>query len=128
MRGEDPAPRAFREAMEPYLRGDFPAAAVALREVTRARPQDHVARFYLGVSELLAGETDPAIDDLGRVGGGDPTLVHAARFYRAKAWLRKGDVASALPELQAVAATEGPRAVEARRVLEQLASHAKPGP
>jgi anti-sigma factor RsiW len=128
MRGEDPAPRAFRAAMEPYLRGDFPAAAAALREVVRARPQDHVTRFYLGVSELLAGETDPAIDDLGAVGGSDPTLVVAARFYRAKAWLRKGDITSALPELQAVATTEGPRAVEARRVLEELAVHSKAGP
>jgi FimV-like protein len=121
LRGGSEAPIAFDRAMERYGRGDYPGAAAGLRAALRAEPASPEARFYLGVSELLAGRPDAAMTELKTVAQShDEAFVEPARYYLAKAHLARGDAASARVELEVLARGDGDHKEEARRLLSDL--------
>jgi tetratricopeptide (TPR) repeat protein len=121
VRGGDPAEVAFAQAMERYVRGDYAGAASGLREALRTDSTDVEARFYLGVSDLLAGRPEPAIRELESVAGGDDEgFAEAARYYLAKAHLARRDVAAARRELQRLAGGDGDHKEPAKQLLKLL--------
>src|ERR1039458_3107865 len=62
LRGVETAPtRRFEAVMKLYAARDFFAAANALREVLAADPASLDARYFLGICDLLTGNTDPGI-------------------------------------------------------------------
>lgn len=120
-RGGDAAEQGFARAMESYVRGEYAAAAAGLRSVLRGDPASLEAKFYLGVSELLAGRPEPAVRELRRVqAGDDPAFAEAASYYLAKAHLARREVAAARRELERVAGGEGDHKERAQRLLEAL--------
>jgi hypothetical protein len=120
VRGAEPAEAAFARAMDAYVRGDYAAAASGLRAALSENASTE-ARFYLGVSELLAGRTPEAIRELGRVAQGDDEgFAEAARYYLAKAHLARRDVVAARRELQRIAQGEGDHKEQAQKLLEAL--------
>jgi tetratricopeptide (TPR) repeat protein len=121
VRGGEEADDAFSRAMARYVRGDYAGAAASLRVAVREEPESVEARFYLGVTELLAGRPDAAIRELGRVAAdSDPAFAEAARYYSAKAQLARGDVGAARRELQIVATGDGDHKERAERLLQDL--------
>ena len=114
--------KRFRAAMKPYQAGDYATAAGALRAVSAADPRDFNARFFLGATYLLTGDTAQGIDELNRVvGAGDASpYVEEARFLLAKAYLREGEVTAARTELQAVAHMRGDFRANAETLLREL--------
>lgn len=121
VRGGEEEEDAFSRAMERYVRGDYAGAAADLRAAVREEPGSVEARFYLGVTELLAGRPEVAIRELGRVAAGsDPAFAEAARYYIAKGQLARGDVAAARRELQIVARGDGDHRQKAELLLRQL--------
>jgi hypothetical protein len=128
-RGGGAEPAGFASAMERYARRDYSGAARALRAVVEARPTSAAPRFYLGISELMAGQVEAGAAALASAArSGDPVYVPAARFYLGRAHLARGDVASARAELEAVAGTEGDLAGEARALLGALEPVGSPRP
>jgi hypothetical protein len=121
LRGTDAADAAFERAMAHYARGEHAEAAERLRTVVARRPAFAEARFFLGVSELMAGRTKDARVMLAQVAQLDrPPYSGAAVFFGAKADLLLGAVEPARASLRATAAGDGPYAAEARRILERL--------
>jgi TolA-binding protein len=121
VRGGDPGEAAFARAMDAYVRGDYAAAAGGLRAALKEDPGSVEARFYLGVSELLAGRPDEAIRQLGRVAQGeDEAFAEAARYYLAKAHLARRDIAAARRELRRVAQGDGGHKEQAGKLLQAL--------
>lgn len=101
-------------ALAPYQSGDYAAATARLTEVVKDFPASGEARFYLGVSELLAGLPEPALASLEQAG----RLLPAARqvevdWYRATAEQRTGRIEPARTRLQAVCALTGPYQAQA---------------
>jgi tetratricopeptide (TPR) repeat protein len=121
VRGAAPPDTPFTKAMEAYVRGDYPAAASGLRAALEEDPADAEARFYLGVSELVAGRSPEAVRELDRVATGDDTgFAEAARYYLAHAYLAQRDVAAARRELRRVAHGDGDHKEQAQRLLQEL--------
>jgi tetratricopeptide (TPR) repeat protein len=118
---EDEAARRFREAMELYATGDWRGALPGLRAAAALDPEAPHLAFYLGACALLAGETDDAINELGRTTDlGDTPFLEVALFYLAKAHLQAGDVDAARGELVKVIQLNGDRSEEAQDLLGRL--------
>lgn len=109
LRGEGGnAGRDFHAAMAMYQQGHFAQAVPLLRAVEEANPSDVKAIFLLGVSQILAGDTDTGLDTLRRVDAmGLTAYQEEARFYQAKALLLRGDATGARGVLEAVVAMQG---------------------
>jgi hypothetical protein len=121
LRGPDVEANAFEEAMVPYQRGDYGVAAERLTVVVGIEPQNAAASFYLGVSYLLSGRPREAVESLTRVvDAGESRFLESALWYRAKAWLRQGDVAAAREDFENLASRDGALEAEARSILDQL--------
>jgi TolA-binding protein len=121
LRGAEPREGAFERAMERYARGDHAAAAAGLRKAVTEDPASSEARFYLGVSELLAGRPPQAVRELSRVAAADdPEFAEAARYYLAKAHLAQRDVEGARAELRRLAQGDGAHKERAERLLQAL--------
>src|SRR5262249_43240996 len=117
----DTSDRPFRAAMEHYVQGDYAAAAGGLKEILAGKSGGPGTRFYLGVCDLLTGQVDDAVNELGRVEGfGETPSLEPARFYLAKALLAKRDLVGAQRALQSTTELRGDKEAEARRLLEQL--------
>jgi tetratricopeptide (TPR) repeat protein len=117
--GWDPAARA----MEKYASHDYVGAAAGFRDALRADPGSLEAALYLGVCELLSGNDAAAIEPLRRVANsGRTSYAETARFYLAKAFLRKGEVESARAELEFLAANGSANARrKSQKLLDALA-------
>jgi tetratricopeptide (TPR) repeat protein len=122
MRGsESDANATFRRAMDLYQRGEYSRAANGLRQATVMDSEDPAARFYLGVSELLAGQTEGGLRALrATVALGETDFRDRARFYLAKGLLRTGDAGEARRLLELVARSGSPLKGEARQLLDKL--------
>jgi TolA-binding protein len=98
----------FRAAMRHYAAGEYSRAAAGLTEAASAgRPAPHVT-FYLGISHLLSGDADRAVEWLTATSRlGESPYLEAAHFYLAKAFLAKEDVNAARRELEATVRFEG---------------------
>ena len=62
--GDSPGAVALARALQPYRKGDYPAAASALESVWIDHPDEHRAALYLGVSRLFMDEVPNAIEIL----------------------------------------------------------------
>jgi len=124
LRGSGPAQSSsFRAAMKIYQSGDYAAAARQLDGVVAQEPALTEARFYLGISSIVSGNSAAGIEQLRRVvAEGDTPWLEQARLNLAKALIAGGDRAGARAELEQVAAIRGDLAGEARKLLDALAA------
>lgn len=120
---EDADAAAFGAAMSHYSGGRYDEAVAGLRSLTSRAPRLGHAQFFLGISELMTGDTAAARAALRRASGsGEQPYADESHFYLAKAALRAGDNAEALRELKiAVNRDAGPDG-EAARLLKELQS------
>ena len=117
----DPATRTFRDAMRDYERGDYAASAKGLAAAARLDPASPQIHFYLGASYLLSGDTAAAVAALQTtIDRGDSAYLEDARFYLAKALIRRGDLDEARAGLLKIASLKGDREREARTLLAAL--------
>ena len=109
----------YQEGMQNYLHRDYAAAATQLRDATRQDSELQPALFYLGISELLLGKPDPAIEALSKLIRMETNpYQEESHWYLAKAFFRKRDLGAAQKELEAVTALNGPHRLEATQALE----------
>ena len=117
------APKAFESAMALYAKQDYADAASALRSFTNAQPDFTAARFYLGISLLLAQDRIGGIQELrGVAEAGEGEYLERAQFYLAKGLLSEHDLARARKQLQDVVARHGALEKEATALLDQIRS------
>jgi TolA-binding protein len=115
------APKAFQTAMERYEKHDFAGATSQLRVFTDAQPDFVAARFYLGISLLLAGDRISGIQELRSLtDAGDGPYLERARFYLAKGLLAEHDSKRAEQELQGVIQQHGDLEKQATVLLGQI--------
>ena len=125
LRGEaaDPYVTALVRALEPFRRGDYPLAADRLRVLGSAHPDEPYARYYLGVSNLLAGQPLEAIAPLESVRGHQPpsSWLHSeASWYLAVALERSNRVDQAVLVLTQLCGSGGSRGEKACGALGTL--------
>jgi tetratricopeptide (TPR) repeat protein len=119
--GDEWRPR-FEAAMDQYAAGRYGEAAAALESVASEAPAAST-QFFLGICYLMLDRTEQAIAALQRaVDTGSVAFAEEARFFLAKALLRKGDRAGASRALDDVVRRDGPRAAEARDLQAKLAA------
>jgi thioredoxin-like negative regulator of GroEL len=115
------APKAFQSAMALYNAEDYAAAASALRVVSDAHPEFAAAKFYLGISLLIAGNRISGIQELRALTeAGDSSYVEPARFYLAKALIGEHDLQRAQEQLRSVIEKHGGLQKQAAALLAQI--------
>ena len=120
---EPGAPRGFDDAMAPYRKQDYAAAAAALQSIGQASPDFVPAKFYLGVSQLLAGDRIAGIQKLREiVEANSGPYLERARFYLAKGLLAEHDLPRAEQQLKDVVAQHGDLEKPAAALLDQIHS------
>jgi tetratricopeptide (TPR) repeat protein len=108
----------FQEGMQRYSRGDYAGAITFLEESVRLNPDLQPAVFYLGICHLMVGNAEKAITPLSKLSlSGDNPYREESHWFLAKAFLRKGSIAAAQKELEAVVSLNGSHLDEARRDL-----------
>jgi hypothetical protein len=118
---EDDARRAFREAMTLYGRGDHRGAIAGLRKSASLDPSAADASFFLGVSQLLAGQPKEGVAELRRtVALGASPYLEEAYLYLAKGSLQLRDVDGGRRALRSMIALGGDRQREAKELLTQI--------
>jgi predicted negative regulator of RcsB-dependent stress response len=118
---EPGAPKAFQAAMAQYQQKDYAGAASALRAVTDAKPDFVAAKFYLGVSLLLAGDRIAGIQELRALtDAGDNPYLERARFYLAKGLIAEHDIHRAQDQLEQLIAQHGDLEKQAAALLSQI--------
>jgi tetratricopeptide (TPR) repeat protein len=119
--GSDPNGATFDRAMSRYRAGDFAGAIPEIEEHLRRNRDDVRAAFFLGVSLLATGQSDPAIRQFQSVvATRDPAYEEVAFYLMAKAHIKRGDVPAALAALDRTIALDGAHAAEARALRERL--------
>jgi tetratricopeptide (TPR) repeat protein len=119
----DEATRRFQEAMERYQREDYVAAVTGLSTAADLDPEAPHVLFFLGISHLVTGERDAAIEALDKtVALGESPYLEEAHFYLAKAHLQAGNVDEARRELDRTIRLRGEHGKAARAILDQLDS------
>jgi TolA-binding protein len=114
-------PKPFQAAMALYVKRDYAGAALALRAVTDAQPNFVAAKFYLGVSLLLAGDRIAGIQELRALTmAGDGPYLEPARFYLAKGLIAEHDIARAQQQLEDLIAQHGDLEKQATVLLSQI--------
>lgn len=117
------APKAFRDAMELYAKGDFKGAAPQLQTIANANPDFAAARFYLSVSWLLSGDHISGIQELrDLIAQGNTPYLERAQFYLAKALLGEHDAPRAQTQLENLIAEHGSLTPQATALLLQIRS------
>lgn len=117
------APKAFQAAMALYTKQDYAGAASALRAVANTQSEFVPARFYLGVSLLLAGDRIGGIQELRDLTmAGDNPYLERARFYLAKGLIAEHDMPRAKDQLEALIAQHGDLEKQAAALLVQIRS------
>jgi len=111
----------FDDAMKAYDGRQYARAADILRRFVTVEPDDPAGNFFLAVSLMMTDEVGEAEDRLGVViGAGSTTFEYAARFVRAKAWIRLGELDKAEAELELVAKSPDPYARNAGELLPKV--------
>ena len=115
------APKTFQIAMARYTKQDYAGAASALRPVTDAEQDFAAARFYLGISLLLAGDRIAGIQELRALTTvGEGPYLERARFYLAKGLIAEHDVPRAQQQLENLIAQHGGLEKQATALLSQI--------
>ncbi|MBI4914339.1 MAG: tetratricopeptide repeat protein [Acidobacteria bacterium] len=118
----------LRMAMQPYGAGDYVEAARRLTGLLDAHPDLHEARFFLGVSLLLAGregESAAQLDQVVKAGGASPPPEH--RWYLALALLKAGRPGDALSQLDVIVRQGGAFASRAAELRAQARGMSETG-
>ena len=111
----------FQKGMERYLQRDYDGAVPLLQSASRDAAHADSARFYLGVSLILAGRADEGVRTL-NVLAEDPQNVMAedARFFSAHGHLQRGDVDRAAAALDRTIELQGDREKAARALRAEI--------
>ena len=117
----DEATARFERGMERYRAADYQAAIGDLREAAELDPDATHIRFFLGISHLMSGQDNAAIQHLrATIALGDSAYLEEAHWYLAKAFLRQKNVAAARAQLTKLVQLRGSRSAEAQRLLTQI--------
>jgi TonB family protein len=117
----DDATRSFQRGMERYRRADFAGAVEDLRDAAALDPAAPHVRFFLGISHLMLGQDDAAIERLrATIALGDSPYLEEAHLYLAKAYLRRNDVRAAESQLKTLIDLHGSESAQARSLLTEL--------
>lgn len=118
---KDEAMQAFQRAMVHYQKAEYRQAIPGLRAASGLDPKAANAHFFLGICDLITGETDTAIQSLRKtVSLGDSPFLEEAHFYLAKAYLRNGDINHAQVELEATLRLRGDLDADTKQLLDRL--------
>jgi hypothetical protein len=112
----------FQKAMQFYQDKKYLRAIPLLRVTADRQPDFITARFYLGISFLLADRVPLGIKELRKVAAaeGENPYKEAAHFYLAKGMIARNDVMDAREQLQIVIALHGPRENEAKTLAAKI--------
>jgi len=117
----DEATERFRLGMGYYQDGRYGEAIPDLRAAAAINPRRAGIRFFLGICLLLTGQTDEGAEELRQsILLGESAYLEEAHFYRAKAFLAKGEAAGAKEDLAWVLERGGRLKDEAARILARL--------
>ena len=117
----DEATERFQRGMEHYRQADYAAAVGDLRTAAELDPDAAHIRFFLGISHLMLGQDDAAIDRLrATIALGDSPYLEEAHRYLAKAFLRRNDLGAAETQLKRLIQLRGSWSDEAQRLLTQV--------
>jgi TolA-binding protein len=117
----DPDARIFDDAMEHYAAGRYRQAADGLRPLADRAPAAAHVQFFLGISELMAGNIRQARGALQRSAEAEVSpYSDEAHFYLAKAALRAADLTTAARELGIAVEREAGPDGEAARLLAEV--------
>lgn len=120
MRAGEAAP-LFNEAMVQYARGDFLGATMGLDAAGSRAPTSSRIQFYRGIANLMVDRPERSVAAFDRAAqGDDEAYADPARFFRAKAQLRLGDLDAAMRDLEVVARGSSEHAVASQRMLNAL--------
>jgi tetratricopeptide (TPR) repeat protein len=115
------ATQRFQRGMERYRKADYAGAVDDLRAAAELDPDAAHINFFLGISHLMLGQDDVAIDRLrATIALGDSPYLEEAHFYLAKAFLRRKDLGAAEEQLKKLIQLRGSGSGEARRLLTQV--------
>ncbi len=120
--GASSPPPELAAAMSLYQDRQWGSAAQALALLSRQSPPNPVALHFAGISNLLAGHTEAALDALDRVIalGQNTPFEEEARFYRAQALLLLRRLPQARQELQRIVQGRGDYEAPARSLLNRF--------
>jgi len=112
----------FQKAMDFYQRKMYLRAIPLLRVTAERQPDFLAARFYLGISFLLADRVPLGIKELRKVAAVEANNPYRepAHFYLAKGLLARNDVLDAREKLQTVIALHGPHEQEALELAQKI--------
>jgi len=112
----------FQKAIQFYQDKQYLRAIPLLRVTTDRQPDFLTARFYLGISFLLADRVPLGIKELRKVAAaeGDNPYREAAHFYLAKGLIARNDTMDAREQLQSVIALHGPHENEAKALAAKI--------
>ena len=117
----DEATARFLRGMEHYRKADYANAVEDLRRAAESDPDAAHIRFFLGVTHLLLGQENAAIDRLqATIALGDSAYLEEAHWYLAKAFLRRNDLGAAETELRKLIQLQGSASDDAGRLLSQV--------
>jgi len=117
----DEATARFLRGMEHYRKADYANAVEDLRRAAELDPDAAHIRFFLGVTHLMLGQDDAAIDRLrATIALGDSAYLEEAHWYLAKAFLRRNDLGAAETELRILILLQGSASDDAGRLLSQV--------
>jgi tetratricopeptide (TPR) repeat protein len=115
------ATQRFQRGMERYSKADYRGAVADLHAAAELDPDAPHINFFLGISHLMLGQDDVAIDRLrATIALGDSPYLEEAHFYLAKAFLRRKDLDAAEGQLKELIQLRGSESGEARRLLTQV--------
>jgi tetratricopeptide (TPR) repeat protein len=117
----DEAAARYEAAMKQYQQRNYIAAVTGLSAAARLDADAPHIQFFLGISRLMAGQPDAAIESLGRtIALGDSPFIEEAHYFLAKSYLQLGDVRGADRELTQTIELRGEREAEAQQLRDQL--------
>jgi tetratricopeptide (TPR) repeat protein len=121
LRAPDAPDDGFARAMEPYVRGDWSAAAGALGAWVRTRPEHGPGWFYLAAVEEALGTLDTAAEHYrAATRAPDALLADHARWRLALLLVRRDRWEDARAELEVLRAGGGELASNARALMAEL--------
>ena len=120
-RKEPHASQPFQSAIALYNSQKYRDAAAEFRTIANSEPDFAPAKFYLGISLLLAGDHIAGIEVLRDLtDSGDSPYLQRARFYLAKALIGEHDLRRAQEQLQAIVARHGDLEKQALALLSEI--------
>ena len=122
LRGATDTPgNEFSDGIRAYQQGNYTRAAAFLQIAAETNPRDARTQFFLGISQILAGNPAGGLEALRRVDAmGLTPFQEEARFYQAKALLQQGDAAGARSLLTTLVAMRGDWETQAKELLGKL--------